>query len=69
VSVDRDGVNILWRGIALQPFAADFGWNTFYAGYKLQEAILPDDMVSVYFFNPAGEQFWLDDIRFVVEAR
>jgi hypothetical protein len=69
VSVDRDGVNILWRGIALQPFAADSGWNTFYAGYKLQEAILPDDIVSVYFFNPAGEEFWLDDIRFVVEAR
>ena len=69
VSVDRDGVNILWRGIALQPFAADSGWNTFYAGYKLQESILPDDVVSVYFFNPAGEPFWLDDIRFTVESR
>lgn len=69
VSVDRDGANILWRGIALQPFAADSGWNTFYAGYKLKETILPDDVVSVYFFNPASEQFWLDDIRFTVEAR
>ena len=67
VSIERKGQSVLWRGIPLSDFpspAAD--WSGFYAGYKLQEDVLPDDTVVVYFYNPAGETFFVDDFRMEV---
>jgi hypothetical protein len=67
VSVERAGQSVLWRGIQLSDFPSPVGvWSGFYAGYKLQEEIQPDDKVSLYFYNPAGETFFVDDFRMEV---
>ncbi len=67
VSVDRNGETILWRGYPLHLYPpARSGWTTYYAGYKLQENILADDFVSVYFYNPQKERVWIDELSFRV---
>lgn len=67
VSIERDGEVILWRGVNMSDFPLmSKGWTSFYAGYRLQEEILPTDNVSVYFYNPAKEEFWIDDVSFKV---
>jgi hypothetical protein len=65
ISIDRNGTSLIWRGYNLSLYPSKKGeWTTFYSGYKFQEEILPDDIVSVYFYNPAKEQVWIDDIGF-----
>lgn len=67
VSIDRNGESVIWRGYPLSLFPVKKGeWVMFYAGYKLTEDILPDDLVSVYFYNPSKEKVWIDDIEFRV---
>ena len=67
VSIERKGQSVLWRGIPLSDFPSPAAaWSGFYVGYKLQEDVLPDDTVVVYFYNPAGETFFVDDFRMEV---
>lgn len=67
VSIEREGQSLLWRGIPLSDFPAPAAvWSGFYAGYKLQEDIRPDDKVAIYFYNPADEVFFVDDFRIEV---
>lgn len=67
VSIDRNGTSIIWRGYPFNLYPSRASeWTSFYAGYKLQEEILPDDVVSVYFYNPAREKVWIDELEFRV---
>jgi hypothetical protein len=67
VSIERNGQSILWRGISPAELAMDSGkWQGFFAGYKIQEDVLPEDVVAIYFYNPGQERFFMDDFRIQV---
>lgn len=67
VQVQRGEESVLWRGLDLHPWQQQPGqWFSTYGGYKIQEALHPDDVVSIYFYNPRKEKVWLDDVRFEV---
>ncbi|MFM9007148.1 MAG: hypothetical protein ACKORE_01045, partial [Bacteroidota bacterium] len=66
-SIERKGQSVLWRGVPLSDLIkTSASWSGFFAGYKLQEDVLPDDIVAVYFYNPASERFFIDDFRMQV---
>jgi uncharacterized membrane protein len=66
-SIERNGQSILWRGVPLSDLIKpNSSWSGFFAGYKLQEEVKPDDNVAVYFYNPAAERFFIDDFRMQV---
>jgi hypothetical protein len=67
VSIDRKGESVIWRGVQLHDFPIENKtWTSFYAGYKLVEDILPDDEVSLYFYNASKQKFFVDDFVFRV---
>lgn len=67
VQVQRGNESILWRGFDIRSYQKKYGqWFSAYAGYKIQEHLLPDDDVSVYFYNPRKENVYLDDVHFSV---
>lgn len=67
VQVQRGEESVLWRGLDIRPYQKEFDqWFSAYAGYKIQEELNPDDVVSIYFYNPYKEKVWLDDVRFEV---
>ncbi len=65
--VKRGEEFILWRGFDLRPYQRHWGeWFSSFGGYKIQETVLPDDDVSIYFNNPSKEKVYLDDVHLVV---
>jgi len=68
ISIEREGSSILWRGIPIGPFQSvkKGAWSEFFMGYRIIEEVLPTDKVLVYCYNPAKEEFWLDDFVFAV---
>jgi len=69
ISIERNGQSVLWRGIRLGAFQPDESgqWAPFFMGYRIQEDVLPGDMVAIYCYNPSREEFWLDEFVFRVK--
>lgn len=64
VQVQRGDESVLWRGFDLRPYQQQWGqWFSAFGGYKIQEKLAPEDVVSIYFYNPGKEKAWLDDLR------
>lgn len=64
-SIDRDTVNMLWRGMDLKYFSDDKNWCQAFMNIDVpgDPRTGPEDVISVYVWNRSKKSFYVDDIR------
>lgn len=62
-SVEREGKNIYWRGIETAPFYRENLWYPFLYVFQKPEDLNPEDLVSIFFWNPDHSEMYIDEFK------
>lgn len=63
LSVTRGDSTVYWRGENAAPFYTSNRWYQFMYVFQKPDNLLPNDLVTIYFWNPKKESVFIDEFK------